>query len=264
MSSELGRIDRDASVALHEQIRRSLLTGIWRGFYQPGDLLPSEKELSDRFSVNRLTVRRALHALANQGHVRPLHGRGYQVKSTTLSPDVLTVVSLSHFLESVGIEASTRLLDHQVVDAEPEVADALGVPRGDPVVRIRRLRCAAETPIVLDEVFYDARKFGDLVNIDLENLSLVDVLFKEYDLRIGRVSTVLEAAVGEGETAELLELPPHAAVLSATTIMYDLDDRPVEYGRVSYHGNHVKLTFTSPVDPASWPYGAKRDSSDAG
>src|SRR5579864_9354582 len=86
---------RDAPLALHQQIRRSILTDIWQGLYRPGDLLPSEKELSQRFGVNRLTVRQAVHALANQGHVRPLQGRGYQVRSATLSADVLTVVSLS-------------------------------------------------------------------------------------------------------------------------------------------------------------------------
>src|SRR5579864_6911014 len=81
---------RDAPLALHEQIRRSILTDIWRGLYRPGDLLPSEKELGRHFGVNRLTVRQAVHALANQGHIQALQGRGYQVRSATLSTEVLT------------------------------------------------------------------------------------------------------------------------------------------------------------------------------
>jgi GntR family transcriptional regulator len=249
-------VSRDNTLALHEQIRRSILTDIWKGMYRPGDLLPSEKELSLQFGVNRLTVRQAVHALANQGHVRPLQGRGYQVRSATLSADVLTVISTSHYLEEHGLEARTKNLGAQVVQAQPDVADALGIQRGSDVIKIVRQRFAQDVLIALDEAYYDADKFQGLLTADLDHHSLVDTLFKVFDLRVGRVATTLQAGIA-GERAELLDVSPGGAVLVASTVMFDLEDRPVELGITFYHGERIKLTLTAPVDPTSWPYGAR-------
>lgn len=243
----------EGSLALHEQIRRSILTDIWKGLYRPGDLLPSEKSLSEQFGVNRLTVRQALHALANQGHVQPLHGRGYQVRSATLGADILTVISLSHYLDEHGLEARTELLGTEVVPAQPDVADALAVARGADVIKIVRQRFAADVLIAFDEVYYDARRFGGLLSVDLDHRSLVDTLFKVFDLRVGRVSTTLQAGVA-GERAGLLGVSPGSPLLVASTLMFDLEEQPVELGMSFYHGDRIKLTFTSPVDAASWPY----------
>lgn len=249
-------LSRDNPLSLHEQIRRSILTDIWKGLYRPGDLLPSEKELSLQFGVNRLTVRQAVHALANQGHVRALQGRGYQVRSATLGADILTVISLSHYLDEHGLEAKTKVLGTELVPARPEIADALAIQRGAEVIKIVRQRFAVDVLIAVDEAYYDAQKFGDLLNVDLDHHSLVDTLFKVFDLRVGRVSTTLHADVA-GERAELLDVSPSSPLLVASTLMFDLEEQPVELGLSFYHGERIKLTFTSPVDPASWPYGAQ-------
>jgi len=248
-------LTRDGTLSLHGQIRQSILTDIWRGLYRPGDLLPSEKELTERFGVNRLTVRQAIHALANQGHVRPMQGRGYQVRSATLSADMLTVISLSRFLQELGLESETKLISTEIVRAEPDVADALEIPRAGQVIKITRQRTVLEGPIAVEEAYYDARKFRGLLDVDLDHQSLIDTLFHVFDLRIGRVATELQGGLA-GDRATFLDLTPLDPVLCASTLMFDLADHPVELGLAFYHGDRVKLTFTSPVDPSSWPYGA--------
>jgi DNA-binding GntR family transcriptional regulator len=248
-------VSRDSALALHEQIRRAILTDIWKGLYRPGDLLPSEKELSVHFGVNRLTVRQAVHALANQGHVRPMQGRGYQVRSATLSADVLTVISTSHYLQELGLETKTRTLGTTIVPAQAEVAEALGLRRGADTIKIVRQRFAQDVLIALDEVYYDADKFPDLLEADLDHYSLTETLFRKFDLRIGRVSTTLQAGVA-GRRAELLDSSPDSPILIASTLMFDLEESPVELGVNYYHSERIKLTINAPVDPSSWPYGA--------
>ena len=154
-------LKRGASTALYQQIRKSILTDIWSGLYHSGDLLPSESDLSAHFGVNRLTVRQAVHALANQGFVRPLHGRGYQVTSTTLSADVLTSTSLSHYLQELGLESETSILSTELAVASSEVTDALGLRRGAKTVKITRHRLVLNAPIAVDEAFYDAANSRD-------------------------------------------------------------------------------------------------------
>ena len=247
-------LDREASLSLHEQIRRLILTEIWQGLYRPGDLLPSEKDLSERFGVNRLTVRQALHALVNQGHARSLQGRGYQVRPPVLSTDVLTVVSFSHYLEEIGVDVETKLLGTSTVSAEPEVAEALGIHPGNEVIKITRQRFVLDAPIAVEEAYYDAQKFEAFLKMKLDHISLIDTLFHVFDLRIGRVATELQAELA-GQRAEFLRVSPDTPILLASTVMYDLDDKPVELGLAYYHGERVKLALTSPVDPGSWPYG---------
>lgn len=248
-------LSRDNSLALHEQIRRSILTDIWKGLYHPGDLLPSEKELSLRFGVNRLTVRQAMHALANQGHVRPLQGRGYQVRSATLLPDILTVISTSHYLEEHGIDASSKSLATEIVPASPEIADALEIRRGSKVIKLVRQRFALDALISLDEVYYDGAKFAGLAEVDLTHASLTDSLFKIYDLRVGRITTTLGACLA-GERADLLDVSPGSPLLLASTVNFDLEDRPVEFGLTFWRADRMSFSFTSPIDPSQWPYGS--------
>ncbi len=254
VSKSKSPLKRGASTALYQQIRRSILTDIWSGLYRSGDLLPSESDLSAHFGVNRLTVRQAVHALANQGFVRPLHGRGYQVTSTTLSADVLTTTSLSHYLQELGLESETSILSTELVVSNSEVADGLGLRRGAKVVKITRHRLVLNAPIAVDEAFYDAAKFEGLLQVDLTHRSLLEALYKVYDLRIGRTATELRAELAN-ERAELLGIPASAPVLLAKSVMYDLNDNAVEVGFAYYHSDRVKLTFSSPIDPRSWPYG---------
>lgn len=248
-----GGAGRERRPSLHEQIRRSVLSDIWKGLYLPGDLLPSEKELSERFAVNRLTVRQAVHALANQGHVRPLQGRGYQVRSATLSADILTGISLSHYLDEQGLEAGTKVHRADTITAEPEVAEALGIQRGADVIRIVRQRFALDVLIALEEAYYDARRFNALLTADLH--SLIDTLLQVFDVRIGRLATTLQSVVA-GERAALLETREDTPVLLASTVMYDLEAEPVEFGLSFYNGERIKPTFNAPVNPDDWPYGA--------
>jgi DNA-binding GntR family transcriptional regulator len=249
-------VSRKNSLALHEQIRRAILTDIWKGLHRPGDLLPSEKELSLRFGVNRLTVRQAVHALANQGHVRPLQGRGYQVRTASLAPDILTVISTSHYLEEHGIDASSKSLGTEIVPADPEIADALGIRRGADVIKFVRQRFALDALISLDEVYYDAEKFVGLADVDLTHVSLTDSLFKIYDLRVGRITTTLGACLAR-ERAELLDVPPGSPLLLASTVNFDLEDRPVEFGLTFWRADRMSFSFTSPIDPSQWPYGSE-------
>jgi len=253
-SDNTSPLKRGASTALYQQIRRSILTDIWSGLYRSGDLLPSESDLSAHFGVNRLTVRQAVHALANQGFVRPLHGRGYQVTSTTLSDDVLTTTSLSHYLQELGLESETIILSTEIVVPASEVTDALGLRRGAKTVKITRHRRVLEAPIAVDEAYYDASKFEELLHIDLNHRSLLEALYRVFDLRIGRTATELRAELANGR-AELLGVSPSDPVLLAKSVMYDLNDNAVECGFAYYHRDRVKLTFSAPIDPGSWPYG---------
>jgi DNA-binding GntR family transcriptional regulator len=245
---------RRGTTSLYEQIRRSILNDIWRGVYRSGDLLPSESELSEHFGVNRLTVRQAVHTLANQGFVRPLHGRGYQVTSSTLSADFLTTASLSHYLKDLGLETTTKVLEAELVTPTTEVADSLGLRRGAETVRITRLRSVLDRPVAVDEAFYDAERFAPLLHADLGQTSLLELLYTTFGVRIARITTELAAELA-GERGELLGAAPNEPLLVTKAVMYGLEDDPIECGFAYYQSERVKLTFNSPIDPHSWPYG---------
>ncbi|MCU1491831.1 MAG: GntR family transcriptional regulator [Acidimicrobiaceae bacterium] len=250
---------RRGTTSLYEQIRRSVLTDIWRGIYRPGDLLPSESDLSEHFGVNRLTVRQAVHMLANQGFVRPLHGRGYQVTSSTLSAEFLTTASLSHYLRDLGLDTTTKVLDAELVTATAEVTDALGLRRGSETVRITRLRSVLDRPVAIDEAYYDSERFSRLLGADLGQTSLLELLYTMFGIQIARVTTELGAELA-GERGDLLGAAPNDPLLVSKAVMYGLEDDPIECGFAYYQSERVKLSFNSPIDPHSWPYGgaAKR------
>ena len=116
-----------ASLARWEAIAAQLRHDILKGRVAPGERLPNEQVLAERFGVNRHTLRQSMQALMREGHVQVRQGRGTFVRELVLDYALQRRTRLSENLASVGERAQRELLSHQRTTAG-EWAAALKVP----------------------------------------------------------------------------------------------------------------------------------------
>jgi GntR family transcriptional regulator len=108
-------------IPLYSQIKKSLLSGILQGELLPGDQLPSQRELCERFGASHMTVRRAIEELTNLGFIVAIPGKGLYVSAAKPDPESSPLISFTRYYRR-GMKASSRILDAYTTTASTIVS----------------------------------------------------------------------------------------------------------------------------------------------
>jgi GntR family phosphonate transport system transcriptional regulator len=224
-------------------IRDTLGDAIARGHYAPGDRLPTEAQLAERFGVNRHTVRRALAALAEDGTVHPRRGAGVFVRHRPTAYPLGRRVRFHQNLTAAGRVPERRILLLETRAADGDEAAALCLPPGSAVHVYEGLSLADGTPMALARSVFPADRFPRMLEALRENPS-VTAAFAAHDLTdYTRASTEITAKPATPTLATQLQLAAGAAILRTVAINVDGSGAPVEFGRTWFAGDRVALTL---------------------
>src|ERR1700742_4128752 len=136
---------------LYARIEEAIATEIAQGEYRPGDQLPTEDALLQRFQVSRITVRRAIQNLVNRGLLEIRRGLGTFVLSPRIEAELTKLTGFVEDMNAAGRKASARVVSKGIVAASARVAERLQLAKGTKVMQIKRVRLAGGIPISLDE-----------------------------------------------------------------------------------------------------------------
>ena len=138
---------------LYYQLYNIVFQDITNGVYEVGDLIPSETEYMQKFSVSRATVRKAMEMLVNNGLIVRRRGCGSEVVSAKPATALRSVESCIKRLTSDHVIPIKRVVSAEMTTAGKDVADALNVRTGSSVYRLERVRCAGETAYYRETIF---------------------------------------------------------------------------------------------------------------
>lgn len=203
-----------------------------------GDPVPSERELADSLDVSRMTARRVLSTLMEEGRVERAVGRGTFVSA----PRIKMPIRLSSFTEDMrarGYTPGAHTLAFST--AVPEDAGVLDLDAGEAVHVIRRLRTADDVPMAIETVTLAAGMAPDLTVEDLEGGSLYSVLSVRHGIVFDGGEQTVRARNASPEEAQLLHIPAGAAVLHLTRTS-TWRGRTVEYTVSTYRGDRYELS----------------------
>ena len=233
------------STPLYFQIADKLRNDINDSTYEPGDKLPTEKNLAEIFNVNRHTIRNAIALLKEEGLIRVDRGRGMYVAATPIKYPIGKRVRYNESLKAQGIKASYQKLKAVEIPAEPAIANALNIERGATVILIERIGLADDRPISIGSSYFPAELFPHLIKF-WQSYSSVSQLLKEiYDRDHIRRSTSVCARLVRDADARLLQIPAKSPILLAQSINCDRDETVVEYGVTRFSGEMMELVFSS-------------------
>lgn len=241
MQHYVDRIVRDSKLPYYYQLYVILRHKIRRGEWQPGDMIPPESELVERYGVSRVTARQALEALANEGLIERHRGKGTFVAHPTIEQALTRIISFTEDMRQRGAVPSTRVLSASVVPAPEDIAGKLEIAPGDELVRLERLRVADGEPMTVEESHLVHRFCPGLLELDYRSGSLRELLEVRYDLRWVRAKQVIRAINAPRALATILSVKPNAALLFIERISFNQQDIPGEYLRLYHRGDRYSL-----------------------
>src|SRR5215510_5622334 len=153
MSYQSVSLSKDLPVPLYYPLKTILLEQIRTGKMKPNDKLPAEDELAATYGVSKATVRQALNELAVAGVLRREQGRGTFVAEPKLAQGPRELTSFTEEMNKLGFRPTSKVLTHDVIEAEADVAEKLRIEKGGPVVRLKRLRIADGKPMGIQTAY---------------------------------------------------------------------------------------------------------------
>jgi GntR family transcriptional regulator len=220
---------------LYRQIKVLITQDMQSGVWKPGEMIPSEFELAERFKVSQGTVRKAIDELAADNLVVRRQGKGTFVATHTEQTTRYRFLRLAAD-DGSGRNLERRLLECRRMRASADVARALELKSGDPVVLVRRLLLDQLQPVVLDEIWLPGRLFKDLSAQRLaEYKGPMYALFEAaFGVQMLRAEEKIRAVGATPAAARWLEVTPGAPLLSVERRSLTYGERPVELRRGLY------------------------------
>lgn len=250
--SELRTISSDHAVPLYHQLFQLLKQKIEAGEFAYGELLPSEADLGQLFGVSRITSKRALDELEDQGLVERKRGRGTQV-NYRYEPKILRA-PLNSMLDNLGVlgkETTVDVLQFGEVPANVFVASHLKLAIGALVVRavrVRRMQGEAFAYYISHTIKMASRNGVEFTAKALKQHARIE-LFRALGVQLTEVDQHLSAQSADADVAAALEVSVGSALLSLTRIYMDRDHRPVDLLQGLYRPDrfqyHMRLSAQS-------------------
>lgn len=241
-------IDRNSYEPAYAQLANILLEQISMGVFCPGDQLPAESELCQRFQISPMTVRRAINFLAEKDVVSAERGRGTFVKPLDLRTATFQLEGLHDLFGEKDM--SIKLLDARIVKADNRIARFLEITEGDNTVYIRRLLTRKGEPTYYhrEHLVYDPTR--PIIESEMDVTSLNE-FFDGAGTRpmIKRGELTIKATVMSEEEAGLLKMSTSAAAFHLEHIFYDFDEAPISWGWFICPGERLRFTTTVGIKP---------------
>jgi GntR family transcriptional regulator len=227
---------------LYKQIADSLREEIVSGSLAPGDDLPSEGELSRRWSASRGPIRNALATLRSEGLIETRKGRPGRVLSRKASQAVDVYVPFTAWARSFGRVPSARTEQVTLRRADEKQASALSVAEGDIVVELVRLRLLDGVPTMLERTIFVEEVGRLLFQADLDRVSITEYL-AGHGHRFAGVRHEIDAVAADQLDARLLHVPLDSPVLRLQRTSVDAEGVPFEFSDDRYRSDIVRFTI---------------------
>lgn len=236
------------------ELATTLRNRIGAGEYGAGGALESEAELGQRFGLSRVTVRRALEALRDEGLVQSRKGAGWFVACDPVRQSLGRMATIESTLAEAGITPRRQVLTFAFAPASAEVAAALGLRAGEEVLRVQRLNLAGSEPFAIVTVWVRGELGARLSRADVELTTFYDLL-PLRGVELASASQTINAVAATRAEARLLGVRTGAPLLACRRVTRDRDGRPVILSDHRYPGQRTLFEVEFPHVSAGSAWG---------
>jgi DNA-binding GntR family transcriptional regulator len=238
-------IDSSKAEPLWSQTADYVREQIATGAYSEGMRLPPERELCLTLNVSRVTLRKALVSLVEEGVLSASHGRGWYVSVAGSSEPTAgdwpnSLESFSETAARMGLVSDSIVIDQRVAPATLDEAEELGVAPGTPLLRLGRVRRLDGVPIAIDNTRLPASLIPRAAEVDFTTGSLYATL-GESGIDIARSEATIEARDADSTIAGHLGIDEGRPILVMKQLSVDARDRPILISTIEYSGDRYRL-----------------------
>jgi GntR family transcriptional regulator len=228
---------------VYYQIKQTLKGWILNKEFNPGEKIPTEYELADKFNVSRLTVRQAISQLVQEGFLISKRGEGTFV---TKNSGLISSFSLEFtgFMDDLFYQVSkseTKSAKIAKVPVPKLVRDKLKLEKDDEkVIQIKRVRFLEKKAFAFTVNYLPLEIGMKISEKDLYKRPLMEILEKDFGIQFTEAFQTIEASFSDQEVSEQLEIAGGSPILFVERIMYTKNSEPVELVQSSYRGDLYK------------------------
>jgi len=228
-----------AATPRHERVSSWIRDQIESGSLLENDKLPSENQLGQRFGVSRITIRRALQTLENEGLISRRQGLGSFVADQRLHQGLDHLSDFVEDMHAAGLEAESIVLEEGPEKAGARVARALGLEEGTSVYRIDRLRKGNGETLAYDRTWIPMFYAHLLQDQDLEATTIYRVLEEKHGICVCKGTFRIEAINAPNDVAQHLDVPWGRALLLMERTTFSEAEKQVYFQQRFYRSDKV-------------------------
>lgn len=218
------------------------------------DRLPSERDMCQKWSLNRSTLRSAIHKLTAEGVVYSKVGSGTFVAPAKFERYLQDAEAdgFGKMVEGTGRTLTTRMISARICEANKELSRNLHVMLGHRLFETVRLRCLDGIPVLLTTSYIDADRAPGIEQFDFSVQSLYSTLKQRYGITICGGEEKVNVTYTDKEESELLNMQEGMPVFYQSGVVFDQDRVPVEYFKAIVRSKYIRfvsiLTTDKPKD----------------
>ncbi len=235
--------DTPTKTPIWKAIADALRSDLAEARYRPGDKLPTEVALAERFGVNRHTVRHGISALVDEGLIRTRRGAGAFVAATPTDYPIGARVRFHENLIAAGRQPEKQVLNVEERAATEGEARAMALSPGDQICAYHGLSLADGHPIAVFESMFPLKRLPGISAALQDTSSVTEALSRSGVTDYTRASTRLTATRATATQALHLQVTEGDPLLRSSGVNVDEQGQPVEFGRTWFVGDRVTLTL---------------------
>jgi GntR family transcriptional regulator len=224
--------------ALYERVLIQLTEALFAD-PPPGDKLPPEPELSERFAVSRTTLRRALDELEARGVIVRRQGLGTFFLGGNPIPAIPDLMSSMDVLRAVpGFRSSCLILE--TIAADPHLRGMLGLGAGARVLHVKRLDHVGQIRVAIVDVFVPQPVLTDVTRVEAEHSSIYSLL-EARGFPVSDAKQYVYADVWSDTDAEEMGVGPGQAALVLERTAYSRGSEPIEFAVMRFRQRTFRI-----------------------
>lgn len=245
-------ISRNNPLAMYLQIANKLKQEIFSKKYKPGEKIGTQRELEERFNVSKITVRKAIEVLQNEGLVMTSHGRGTFVKPEKVEQSLDQLHSLSEIIQHSGYSPHVQIYKIATLTKDecfiPEDTDS------EEFLYIERLHTVNDKPIAFAQAYIPYALSVNWTKEDLEQTAIYDLL-EQQGIQIGHASQLIEACPATDKLAQRLAVKEDSPLLKAERTTFCVNNKLIE--KIIFYYRYEEYSFKINLNRADqspmWP-----------
>ncbi|KKI90868.1 GntR family transcriptional regulator [Bacillus sp. SA1-12] len=232
---------QDDKVPLYVQLKESIRSSILNGQLKYGEKIPTEIELSESHKISRITVRKAILELVEEGYLIKKQGKGTFVSKPKIERKIVHFLSFSDACKANGLKAGSKVIKKEIIQPTPKDQEKLQLDENDAMVYIQRVRYGGDSPVMLENNYFSYKNYHFLLSENLET-SLYQTLEEKHQIKPSHSGELsLEIVRATEDQAELLEVATGEPLFYMDTVIFDEHNRPVHIGKQYIIGEGYKF-----------------------
>lgn len=238
----MDKLNKNSSVPLYQQLIDEIKEQIAHGQLNENDKIPTEVELSKKYDISRITVRKAIEMLVEDEILIKRQGIGTFVAAKKLNRNMNGFMGFTQSCLTEGRKPGTQLLAADLVDPTLNDKEKLLLEEGEKVIRIIRLRLIDDHPVMLEENHFPT-KYAFLLGKDL-NSSLYQIL-NEAGIYMSRGIKQFGICYANATEEDALGVKQNTALLMVKDVSFDKDGIPIHTCKSIINPERYKFTVTT-------------------